>query len=119
MMYSGAASDDRVITPLQTQQLLEGDTNHLVLDVRTEQEFRSETGHIKGALLIPVQELQARLAELEPYRQKLIIAVCRSGNRSGHATTMLLNGGFQARNMVGGMLRWNAEGRPVQQETTR
>lgn len=119
MLLQRSSGNDRNITPADTQVLMETDTNHIILDVRTETEFRSETGHIKGALLIPVQELETRLAEMGPYREKAIVVVCRSGNRSGHATSMLTGKGFQARNMVGGMMRWNAEGRPVLRGTTQ
>ena len=101
------------ITPAQVQALMEGDTAHILLDVRTIEEFDGPTGHLRGALLIPVQTLANEIDQLSPYRQKTIVAVCRSGNRSAYATTLLLDKGFVALNMVGGMIRWNAEGRAV------
>jgi phage shock protein E len=107
-------SGEHTIEPKQTQTIVEsGDTNFVVLDVRTQKEYDSDTGHLKGALLIPVQELEERMGELEADSAKTIIAYCRSGHRSGIATDMLLKHGFTARNMVGGMLRWSAEKRPV------
>ncbi len=113
--HSGQSS--HVITPAETASLLEAhDTSVVFLDVRTKGEFYGETGHLRGALLIPVQELEERMNELEPYRGKKIIAYCRSGNRSGRATKMLLEKGFTVVNMTGGMLRWAAEGLPVEQE---
>lgn len=117
MLMQRISDADRIITPDEVHSLMETDTAYLILDVRTKEEFNGESGHIVGALLIPVQELDARLADLEPHRQKLIVAVCRSGNRSGHATSMLNEKGFRAVNMVGGMVRWNAEHRPILQET--
>jgi len=81
----------------------------LVLDVRTPPEFTGPLGHINGAILIPLQELEQRLDELEPYKQEDIIVVCRSGNRSGKATIVLQKKGFKAINMEGGMLKWNSE----------
>jgi sulfur dioxygenase len=101
------------ITPAEVQTLMEGDTAYVLLDVRRQEEFDGPSGHLHGAILIPVQELKERLAELSPLKQKTIIAVCRSGNRSGVATTILREHGFAAFNMVGGMVRWHAEGRIV------
>jgi rhodanese-related sulfurtransferase len=84
-----------------------------LLDVRTEEEFTDRLGHLQGAILLPAQELEERLAELEQYGDRTIIAYCRTGNRSGYATSYLSGRGFNVWNMAGGMVRWNAEGRPV------
>lgn len=81
----------------------------LLLDVRQPEEYRA--GHIQGSKLIPLGELQQRLNELP--RDREIICVCRSGNRSGSATRLLTSAGFQAVNMRGGMIRWSQAGLPV------
>lgn len=73
----------------------------IVLDVRTPEEFK--TGHIKGSVNIPVQVLQGKLADLKK-KGKPIVAVCRSGARSGMAVNMLRGAGMEAYN--GGA--WNA-----------
>lgn len=77
-----------------------------VLDVRTAGEFDGPLGHIDGARLIPVQELSQRLAELQDVKQSQIHVVCRSGNRSARATKILLEAGFDAVNVEGGMRAW-------------
>jgi len=82
--------------------------NPFILDVRTLPEYDGPLGHIEGSTLIPVQELETRLAELEPYRDQELIVVCRSGNRSRRATKLLNSYGFKAINMLGGMKAWNA-----------
>ncbi len=104
------------ITVAGAYNLVLQDTNVVILDVRTPAEFRSETGHVKGAILIPVQELEERLGELEPFRSKTILAICRSGNRSGRAAKLLNERGFKALNVEGGMLKWNKENLPVVRE---
>lgn len=76
------------------------------IDVREDEEFAS--GSIPGAIHIPLGELPERLAELD--RDKEYIMVCRSGARSGRATEFLEQEGFDARNMVGGMLAWEELG---------
>ncbi len=65
----------------------------LILDVRTPREFYA--GHIKGAHLIPISQLQGRLNEIEDYRGKNILIYCRSGNRSTVAGQILNAAGFE------------------------
>lgn len=113
MFLSMRQSTHATITPAEVEALMDRDTAHVLLDVRTQAEFDGPAGHVPGARLIPVQELEERLAELSPHKHKTFIAICRSGNRSGYATTLLREHGFSGLNMVGGMVRWHAEGRPV------
>ena len=80
-----------------------------LLDVREPQEYRE--GHIDGARLLPLGELGKRLNELP--RDREILVICRSGNRSGTATRQLLNAGYQAINLNGGMLGWQRAGFPI------
>ena len=70
------------------------DQKTIVLDVRTEEEYFGPLGHIEGAILIPINELENRLVELDEYRDETIYVVCRSGNRSGKAKVILQNLGF-------------------------
>jgi len=104
------------ITPSEVQALIQEDSTVVILDVRTEAEYRGEAGHLTGAILIPVQKLGDRLNELEPYRSSTIVAYCRSGGRSARATTLLEEHGFQAVSMEGGILKWNSENLPVIKE---
>ncbi|GAA4668464.1 rhodanese-like domain-containing protein [Nocardioides nanhaiensis] len=80
----------------------------LLLDVREDAEW--EAGHAPGARHVPLAELDpASLPVGEP-----IVAVCRSGNRSGKASTVLAAAGHDVVNMTGGMQAWQAAGLPVQ-----
>jgi len=84
-----------------------------VLDVREPDEFAGPLGHIRGATLLPLGELTARAKDLP--KDKPIVAVCRAGSRSAHATAILSKAGFsQVANLPGGMLRWRGEGRSVE-----
>jgi len=87
------------------------DTSFVLLDVRTMPEHLGE--RIKETPLIPVQELDQRLHELDQYKGKKIIVYCRTGNRSGYATTLLRENGFDALNMTGGIVRWKMEKLPT------
>jgi glyoxylase-like metal-dependent hydrolase (beta-lactamase superfamily II)/rhodanese-related sulfurtransferase len=84
-----------------------------ILDVREEDEFIGPLGHIEGAVLIPLGQLAERVEELK--RDQPVVAVCRAGSRSAQATAILQQAGFsEIANLNGGMLRWRAEGYPVE-----
>ena len=71
-----------------------------LLDVREPMELAVE--NVPGALNIPLGQLRARLGELP--RDREIHVVCRSGQRAYYATRILLQNGFKAKNVSGGML---------------
>lgn len=82
----------------------------LVLDVRQPEEFRD--GHIPGAKLIPLGELDRRMKDLP--RDRAILCVCQGGGRSGTATKRLAQAGFKAINLSGGMIGWAQARLPVE-----
>ena len=67
------------------------------------------TKSIPNTACIPVQEIEQRIEEIDQYKNKKIIVYCRSGNRSGIATKILNQNGFDAYNMLGGMNGWKGE----------
>ena len=96
-------SDD--YTPQQVAELLvQG--NVQVIDVRTAHEH--EAGHIPGTRLIELSELPIQAATIG--RDTPVILYCRSGGRSAMATAALSQAGYDAHNMAGGMLAWDAAG---------
>ena len=84
-----------------------------LLDVRENDEWRA--GHAANAVHIPLGEVVGRVDELP--RDRRIVCVCRSGNRSGRVTAWLLEQGFDAVNMRGGMTHWAAFGHPLVNQT--
>jgi rhodanese-related sulfurtransferase len=90
----------------KTVNSLRNNPNVVLIDVREDYEFAA--GHIPEATLIPLGQLSSRLNEIP--RDKTVVAVCRSGNRSGQATQLLLQAGFAAHNMDGGMISWEQAG---------
>ena len=86
--------------------------NPFILDVRTAGEFSA--GHIEGAVLIPIQELQGRLGELKGREKDPLFVYCRSGNRSTVAGKFLVDAGFeQVINLRRGLVDWSRAGLPV------
>lgn len=82
-----------------------------VLDVRTVEEWNEF--HVPNTTLIPLDQLASRLNELPRDRQ--IVVVCRSGNRSQQGRDILLAAGFeQVTSMRGGLNEWRASGYPVE-----
>ncbi|NOR72277.1 MAG: rhodanese-like domain-containing protein [Mariprofundaceae bacterium] len=82
----------------------------MFLDVRTPEEYSD--GHIQGAVLIPVQELEKRLAEVP--KDKRVYVYCHSGRRSVTASNMLVEGGVSnIENVEGGIVAWKKAGYPV------
>jgi rhodanese-related sulfurtransferase len=84
----------------------------LVLDVREDDEWRA--GHVEGSLHVALTTLGARygeLAELSAAEQTLV--VCRVGNRSAYAAAFLIQQGIDAVNLDGGLVAWEAAGRPL------
>ena len=88
--------------PVSHEDLLDRTRDGLVtvLDVRPKDEF--QLGHLPGAVNIPLDELRERLDELP--RDREIHVICRSGQRAYYATRILLQNGFKARNLAGGMM---------------
>ena len=96
----GGCSAHRV-TPEQAKKMVEGGAR--LLDVRSVEEF--DSGHLDGALNIPVDELEKRLSELEPKGQGVVV-YCRSGMRSARAAKTLAAAGFSEVGDLGGMSNW-------------
>lgn len=85
----------------------------LVIDVRDTGEF--DAGHIAGARHVPEKQLAERLKELEKFKDRALIVVCRSGTRSGAAVQVLRGNGFnEAVNLSGGIGAWQQAGMPLE-----
>lgn len=81
------------------------------IDVREQDEY--DAGHIPGVKLIPLGSVPSRLSEIP--KDKTVVAVCRSGNRSGQAAQFLRGQGFDnVHNMAGGMNEWSQAGYVVE-----
>ena len=85
----------------------------VVLDVREADEFSN--GHLLNAKHIPVGKLRERIGELERYRDKPMVVVCRSGQRSATACMLLGREKFtQVYNLAGGVLAWQKANLPLE-----
>lgn len=84
----------------------------VVVDVRSAVDF--DAGHIIGALSLPLAELEARRAELNPWKDKPVVAVCGTGPVAGRAVRMLRGAGFaRAVALRGGISAWQGAHLPL------
>lgn len=81
-----------------------------LLDVRTQEEW--DEYHVPNAILIPLNELPKRLNEIP--QGKEIAVICRSGNRSQEGRDILLNAGYNAASVIGGIKEWYAKGYDIE-----
>ncbi|HKI54976.1 MAG TPA: rhodanese-like domain-containing protein [Anaerolineales bacterium] len=82
-----------------------------VLDVRTDEEWNEF--HVPNTTLIPLDQLSARVNEIP--RDRDILVVCRSGNRSQQGRDILLEAGFEnVTSMTGGLNEWRSLGYPIE-----
>ena len=105
---AGVAAQPLTVSVAEADQLRQ--SGAFLLDVREPSEWAA--GHIAGATLIPLGQLSGRASELP--RDRTIVVVCHSGNRSAQGRDILLGAGFTSvTSMAGGMSAWTAAGLPV------
>jgi rhodanese-related sulfurtransferase len=86
-----------------------------LLDCREDHEWRQ--ARIPGSLHIPMRQIPGRLAEID--RAAGLTVVCAHGNRSYSVAGYLIENGFTARSLRGGVADWQARGGEVESDTTR
>lgn len=108
---SAEPSMEAVSAPAAYQKILAGDAKEMmeedgviVLDVRTKEEF--DSGHIEGALLLPLDTIAERADELLPEKSVKLLVYCRSGNRSRSASEQLIEMGYTQVFDFGGIIDW-------------
>ncbi|MDQ4491183.1 rhodanese-like domain-containing protein [Sinomonas sp. ASV486] len=92
-----------------TAQTAEAADTVQIIDVR--EDFEVADGMIPGARHIPMGQIPGRLDEIDKSRP--VHVVCRSGNRSGRVAEALGQLGYDVVSVAGGMMQWQAEGRPL------
>ncbi|MGV0743211.1 rhodanese-like domain-containing protein [Mycolicibacterium sp. XJ870] len=85
------------------------DGSVVLLDVREDDEW--QRGHAAGAQHIPMGDVPARMAEIDPDAE--LYVVCLAGGRSQRVAQYLARNGYTPINVDGGMLAWAGAGRPV------
>jgi rhodanese-related sulfurtransferase len=100
---------DSDYTPRQVAELIEQRDIQLI-DVR--ETYEHEAGRIAGDRLIELMQLTAQAQTID--RDRPVVFYCRSGSRSAMATQAFRQAGFDAYNMSGGLIEWQAAGLPLE-----
>ena len=100
---------DSDYTPQQVAELLESGDIQLI-DVR--QAYEHEAGRIAGDRLIELMQLGAQADTID--RARPVVFYCRSGSRSAMASEAFRGAGFDAHNLAGGLVQWEAAGLPLE-----
>jgi len=89
----------------RAKQIMAQETNYVILDVRTEEEYAN--GHIPNAICVPNESIRDMQPAALPYRNQLILVYCRSGARSKQAAQKLAFLGYTNVKEFGGIIDWN------------
>ena len=92
------------ITPQQAKEIMDTETDYIIIDARTEEEYCE--GHIENAILIPEYEIKERAEKELPDKDALILVYCRSGRRSKIASEELVKLGYTNVKEFGGIIDW-------------
>lgn len=95
------------ITQSYAKEIMDSEEKVTILDVRTKDEF--DEGHIKGAILIPHDEIDESISDIISEKDKKILVYCRSGNRSKVASKTLSELGYSNVMEFGGINTWPYE----------
>ena len=96
-------------TPQQVAELMAQGEIQLI-DVRQPEEH--DAGRIAGDRLVVLSDLAAEVDSID--RERAVVFYCRSGSRSAMAAEAFRGAGFNAHNMLGGLLDWHAAGLPLE-----
>lgn len=108
-MSAKDSADDIDVDPERVAHWMMESPPAQVIDVR--EPYEREAGYIAGSRHIELVNLSAQADSIE--RERPVIFYCRAGSRSAMAAKALRGAGFEAYSMVGGLLRWDMEGRPL------
>ena len=111
LLLSGCSQSETItetnymqITAKEAKNIMNHETDYIILDVRTEGEFSE--GHIDGAILIPDYEITNKAEEILTNKDQLILVYCRSGRRSKLAADSLVTMGYTNIKEFGGIIDW-------------
>ncbi len=110
-----ACNKSPTVQPAELAASMKSGNASIILDVRTVEEY--DAGHIPGAILIPHDELESRIAELGNPRP--VVVYCKSGRRAGLAESILLERGFSVKLLDGSWQAWQAAKLPEESTVKR
>jgi len=112
-MFEDAKENEDGILEIGPESLARADSTVKIVDVRRDEEFVGELGHIEGVELITLEtDFESRLKTFD--KDQTYVFVCRSGLRSSKAASLARAMGVKkVYNLAGGMMAWNQKGLPT------
>jgi|SRR5690554_2802399 len=111
LFYYEASKGGKSVSPQQLSQLV-NKQDGVVLDIRDSSDFRK--GHITDSHHIPFKDLAQRYSELNAYKEKPIIIICKMGQTAGSASKQLKALGFtEVYKLGGGLSEWTSNNLPL------
>ena len=86
---------------------MEQQSGYLLVDVRTREEF--ESGHIPGAILLPIEDIREGKVDALTEREQTLLLYCRTGRRAEDAAEILSKMGYRNVCTIGGIFDWPGE----------
>lgn len=113
MSTTGESKEEQETMGYQTidqdtaREMMKQDDGHIILDVRTKEEY--DSGHIPGAVLLPNEEINGTRPEMLKDLDQVLLIYCRSGHRAGLAAEKLSKLGYRKVYNFGGVMTWTGE----------
>ncbi|MEO6172642.1 MAG: rhodanese-like domain-containing protein [Arenimonas sp.] len=104
ILITSGCTNKSAMQPAELAESIKSNTAPLILDVRTPEEYAA--GHVPGAILIPHDQVESRIAELGEPRP--VVVYCKSGRRASLAETILEKHGFSVKVLDGSWQAWQA-----------
>ena len=112
----GSLRKGKTLSVDEIKQRLDAGEDFLLLDVRTEEDFHGEQGHVPQAKLLPLEELEERIDEIGDYLEKPVVTICRTDRKSAKAALLLAEHGFADVHVAKmGMTDWINNNYPTEQ----
>ena len=111
LLFNESMRGGSQLSPMQVTQMINR-SEAVVLDIRKKEEFR--TGHLPESINIPAANIQSQLGQLEPYKNRPIVLVCKTGTTAGTVGVTLNKAGFdQVSRLRGGIMEWKNSSLPL------
>lgn len=107
-MFTGCTPNYRTISQEKAQEILAGEDDYILIDVRTLSEY--EKKHIPGATLLPIEEIRnGSVEKILPDKKQKILVYCWTGRRAEDSAAILAEMGYSNVISFGGLIEWEGD----------